>query len=242
MEAPSLSLVVPMYNEEGSVASLINDIHLSLKSINYELILVDDKSEDETVETVQNLLATNHKLVLLERNYGQSTAIKAGLDYCSADTIAILDADGQNRPDDILPMLQILTEEKADLVQGIRSLRADSLLKLITSKIANSLMRALLGIEILDSGCALKVFKRSILTDFPFFNGYHRLFSVIAQKRGAKIVQVNVKHQSRTSGESNYGVERIPLVIKHILALKKSTSAMSQELNYSVNKVVQKAD
>ncbi|MCF8464368.1 MAG: glycosyltransferase family 2 protein [Flavobacteriales bacterium] len=229
-----------MFNEEGSILSLINSINQSLKSISFELILVNDGSDDRTVEIASSLISGNQKIVVLDRNYGQSTAIKAGLDLSNSNIIAILDADGQNSPEDIIPMLQVLAENNVDLVQGIRDQRTDSLVKLIPSKVANSLMRILLGIEILDSGCALKVFDKSILNGFPFFNGYHRLFSVIAQKRGVKIAQMKVKHHPRIAGESNYGIERTPTILKHMWMLNQNPDTLAQKLNYSIKEIIHK--
>ena len=229
-----------MFNEEGSILSLISCINAALKSIEHELILVDDGSTDKTVDVAQTSLLNNHKLIVLDCNYGQSVAIKVGLDHAKYNTISILDADGQNHPDDILSMLKILVETNADLVQGIRSRRYDSARKQLPSRLANSLMRKILNVDILDSGCSLKVFHKSILTDFPFFNGYHRLFSVIAQKRGVRVVQTNVKHQHRISGKSKYGLERIPIFLKHLWKIRMNPTSLNQGLSYSIKEIIVK--
>src|SRR5690349_5891437 len=156
-----LSIVITLLNEEDNIEPLFDAIRRSLKGYNYELILVDDGSTDSTVRHIKKLADYRTKLISLNRNYGQTAAMTAGIDLAKGNFIVTMDGDLQNDPADIPAMLYKLKMEDWDVVAGTRANRRDGmLLRKIPSKIANRLIRNLTGVHIHDYGCTLKVFKR----------------------------------------------------------------------------------
>ena len=157
-----LSVVVPLYNEEDNVELLTAKIHESLAGYNYQIILIDDFSRDSTRQVVKLMGDDKVHLIELKKNYGQSLALAAGIDYAEGDYIITMDGDLQNDPSDILQMLEYAVGGEYDVVTGIRQKRKDSLVKKIPSKIANFLVRRVTKLDIKDNGCALKVFTKDI--------------------------------------------------------------------------------
>jgi len=214
-----LSIVVPLYNEAENVSLLTQKIHESLEGYNYEIIYIDDFSTDQT-KTVVNKMA-DHKvhLIALKKNYGQSLALAAGIDYASGTYIITMDGDLQNDPSDIPQMLSYAVGGEFDLVTGIRQKRKDSLIKKIPSKIANFLVRRVTKLDIKDNGCALKVFHKDIAKDLNLYGEMHRFITLLAHLEGAQIKQVPVKHHARHAGVSKYGLERVFKVIADMMLL-----------------------
>jgi glycosyltransferase involved in cell wall biosynthesis len=214
-----LSIVVPLYNEEANVALLTQKIHESLDGYTYQIIYVDDFSKDRTRAVVQEMADPKVHLVALKKNYGQSLALAAGIDYAQGEYIITMDGDLQNDPSDIPQMLTYALNGEYDVVTGIRQKRKDSLVKKIPSKIANFLVRRVTKLDIQDNGCALKVFTRDIAKDLNLYGEMHRFITLLAFLEGAQIKQVPVKHHARHAGISKYGLERVFKVVADMMLL-----------------------
>lgn len=215
-----LSLVIPVMNEEDNVKPLLEAVRSALKDFNYEIILVDDGSIDNTRKRILENADERTVLVELRKNYGQSTAMSAGIDYARGEFIAMLDGDLQNDPSDIPFMLDLLKREDWDVVAGNRKNRKDGMvLRKIPSKIANALIRRLTGVYIKDYGCTLKVFRREIAEDLGLYGELHRFIPVLAKLQGANITQVDVKHHPRKFGTSKYGINRTFKVLSDLVLM-----------------------
>lgn len=214
-----LSLVIPLYNEAQNVAPLVVAIDHALKEFTYELILVDDGSTDDTFKELQQLPHPNCIRIQLDKNYGQSVALAAGIDHAQGEYIITLDGDLQNDPNDIPMMLQKAKNEHWDVVAGIRTNRKDSLIKTIPSKIANYIIRYATKLDLKDYGCALKVFTKTTAKNLKLYGGMHRFILLLAHLNGARITQVEVHHNARTLGVSKYGLGRTFNVIKDLMVL-----------------------
>ncbi len=214
-----LSIVVPLYNEEANVALLTRKIHESLEGYQYQIVYVDDFSTDKTRQIVQEMKDKRVHLLALKKNYGQSLALAAGLDYAEGEYIITMDGDLQNDPSDIPQMLDHALSGEYDVVTGIRQKRKDSLVKKIPSKIANFLVRRVTKLDIKDNGCALKVFTRDIAKDLNLYGEMHRFITLLAFLEGARIKQVPVKHHARHGGVSKYGLERVFKVVADMMLL-----------------------
>lgn len=214
-----LSIVVPLYNEEDNVVLLTQKINESLEGYNYQIVYVDDFSTDKTRIKVKEMDDKRVHLIELKKNYGQSLALAAGIDYAEGEYIITMDGDLQNDPSDIPNMLQYAITEEYDVVTGIRQKRKDSLAKKIPSKIANFLVRRVTKLDIKDNGCALKVFTKDIAKSLNLYGEMHRFITLLAHLEGAQIKQVPVKHHARHAGVSKYGLERVFKVVADMMLL-----------------------
>ena len=215
-----LSIVITVKDEEENVKPLLENIRLALSGIDYEVVLVDDGSTDKTTQQILSNADERTVLVELRKNYGQSTAMTAGIDYSTGRYIALLDGDLQNDPDDIPGMLDLLKGEDWDVVAGNRKNRKDGMfLRKIPSKIANALIRRMTGVYIKDYGCTLKVFRREIAEELNLYGELHRFIPVIAKMQGARITQVDVKHHPRKFGKSKYGIGRTFRVLSDLVLM-----------------------
>jgi len=214
-----LSIVVPLYNEQDNVELLTQKIHESLKGYNYQIIYVDDFSTDNTKKVVYAMDDNKVALIELKKNYGQSLALAAGIDYAQGEFIITMDGDLQNDPSDIPKMLEVAQSGEFDLITGIRQKRKDSLVKKIPSKIANFLVRRVTKLDIKDNGCALKIFTNEIAKGLNLYGEMHRFITLLAFLEGAQIKQVPVKHHARHAGKSKYGLERVFKVVADMMLL-----------------------
>lgn len=215
-----LSVVITVMNEEGNIQPLLEAVRNALSGIDYEVILVDDGSTDKTKQQVLEHSDDRTLLVELRKNYGQSTAMTAGIDYSRGKYVALLDGDLQNDPTDIPAMLELLIREDWDVVAGNRKNRKDGfILRKIPSRIANALIRRMTGVYIKDYGCTLKVFRREIATELGLYGELHRFIPVLAKLQGAKITQVDVKHHPRIHGKSKYGINRTFKVMSDLVLM-----------------------
>jgi glycosyltransferase involved in cell wall biosynthesis len=217
---PKLSLVISVYNEEGNVILLSEKIAESLKGLDYEVIFVDDGSKDRTVENILSIKDPHVILIHFKKNYGQSSALSAGIDYATGDYIVTLDGDLQNDPADIPMMVKVAEDGDWDLVTGNRKNRKDGFfIRKIPSKIANRIIRKTTGIKMKDLGCALKVFKKEAAKNISLYGELHRFIAVLAALEGATITQVDVNHFPRIHGQSKYGLSRTFKVISDLILL-----------------------
>ncbi len=214
-----LSIVVPLYNEQDNVVLLTEKIHESLQGYSYEIVYVDDFSTDKTRKVVKEMNDNQVHLIELKKNYGQSLALAAGIDYAKGEYIITMDGDLQNDPSDIPSMLEYAVSGEYDVVTGIRQKRKDSLVKKIPSKIANFLVRRVTKLDIKDNGCALKVFTKDIAKGLNLYGEMHRFITLLAHLEGGQIKQVPVKHHARHAGVSKYGLERVFKVVADMMLL-----------------------
>ena len=219
-----LSVVVPVYNEYENIPLLYDAVYKALENLDkdWELILVNDGSKDNSLEALKEVAAkdTLHvKVIGLRRNFGQTAAIAAGVDHASGEIIVLMDADLQNDPTDI-PVLLAKLDEGYDLVSGWRKDRKDPFLRSFISRIANRIICKVTGVNLHDYGCTLKAYRREVITGFRLYGEMHRFIPAFANTFGARIVEIPVKHHPRLLGKSKYGFERIIKVILDLITVK----------------------
>ena len=215
-----LSIVVPVMNEEGNVQPLIARIAEALAKVEHELIFVDDGSSDRTVAEIERFATPTTRLLVLSRNYGQTTAMAAGVDAAHGELIVMLDGDLQNDPHDIPLMMERMREGNWDVVAGIRAERKDGfLLRKLPSKLANSLIRRVTGVAISDYGCTLKLFKSDVAKNLGMYGELHRYIPVLASLCGARMTQMQVRHHARHAGVSKYGISRTLKVASDLMLM-----------------------
>lgn len=204
-----LSVVIPVMNEEGNIALLTGRIAEALAGIEHEVIFVDDGSSDRTVAEIEQYGSPSTRILVLNRNYGQTTAMAAGIDAAEGELIVMLDGDMQNDPQDIPQMIKCMEEGNWDVVAGIRAKRQDGfLLRKVPSKIANWLIRRSTGVHMKDYGCTLKLFRSDVAKSLGLYGELHRYIPVLASMYGARMTQMEVRHHSRHAGVSKYGLGR----------------------------------
>lgn len=208
MDQPHISVIVPAYNEAESLPPLFAELRAALAPIDerWELLLVDDGSTDGTAALLAAEAARDPRIVpvFLAANAGQSAALAAGLSRARGAIVITLDADLQNDPSDLPKLLAAL--EHADVVSGIRADRQDSWPRLVSSRIANSVRRSVLGDPVTDIGCSFKAYRREQLDGLPMFVGVHRFLPALCVFRGARFAEVKIRHRARQHGVSKYGV------------------------------------
>ena len=205
-EKPDLTIIVPVYNEQECLPKFREEMDRLFLSgaIDAKVLFVNDGSNDNSWEIIQSICTDGgpYHAISLNRNRGLSTALKAGIDYCDTALIGYMDADLQTKAEDFLTLLPFIPEY--DLVLGIRRQRQDSGIKKLSSKIANSVRRAILKDGIEDTGCPLKIIKREYAEALPFFVGMHRFLPALVQFMGGRVKQVPVHHFPRYSGTPKY--------------------------------------
>lgn len=218
-----LSLVIPIYNEAENIPLLINSITQSLKDthLTYEIICVDDGSQDGSTDVLKDIATNNPylKAIILRRNYGQTPAMAAGFENARGKVIITLDGDLQNDPADI-PLLLETLEKGYDLVSGWRKHRQDdALTRLLPSKIANGIIGKITGVKLHDYGCSLKAYRQELIADMNLYGELHRFLPALAYIEGAKITEIPVNHHPRRFGKSKYGLGRTFRVIMDLLTV-----------------------
>jgi glycosyltransferase involved in cell wall biosynthesis len=220
MNKPLLSVVITVYNEEDNIQPLLKATYTALSGMDYEVILVEDGSTDRTVAEVKKYANTRTKLVIFNRNYGQTTALAAGIDQATGEYIATMDGDLQNDPTDLPGMLQKAIDEEWDVVAGRRANRKDGfVLRKIPSKIANWIIRNSTNVHLKDYGCTLRVYKAEIAQNMGLYGELHRFIPVLAKQEGAKMTEVDVKHHPRIHGTSKYGLSRTFKVMADLILM-----------------------
>ena len=202
------SIVIPVFNEENNIITLIKEIKSSLKFYNeYELIFVNDFSTDNTLRVLEKEKKNfNLKIINNKFNQGQSFSILNGIKNSNYNTIITLDGDGQNNPKDIPILLEFYNKTKdASLVGGIRYKRRDNIIKIISSRLANFIRSNFLNDNCKDTGCSLKVFDKNIFLKFEYFDGIHRFIPALFKGFGYNTYFLNVDHRKRKYGTSKYG-------------------------------------
>jgi dolichol-phosphate mannosyltransferase len=220
-----LSIVIPARNEAENIAPLVAEIAGALDGkLTYEVIYIDDGSSDDTAAAVRAVAATHPAVRLLrhDRSCGQSAAVRSGVKAARAEWIVTLDGDGQNDPADI-PRLWEMTRAAGSerlLIAGRRTKRRDTWIKRASSRIANAVRAGLLKDATPDTGCGLKLFRRDLFLDLPFFDHMHRYLPALVLREGGKTVSVPVNHRPRSRGVSNYGtLDRLAVAFADLIGV-----------------------
>lgn len=231
---PELSVVAPLFNESQNVRPLVEWILQALGAYTgeFEIILVDDGSRDDTWEQIRAMARGDTRVtgLRLGRNVGQTAAMMAGFDHARGRIVVSLDGDLQNDPRDI-PLLIAKLEEGYDLVCGWRQQRQDGfLLRKVPSWVANRIIRRLTGVPITDNGCSLKAYRRDLLNRIALYAEQHRFIPALSASVGARIAELPVRHHARRFGQSKYGISRTVKVLVDLLTLKMITTFRSRPL------------
>ncbi len=216
-----LSLVICVWNEESNIKPLSEQIKNALNDYDFEAIFVDDGSTDNTREEIKNIDDNRFILVELKRNYGQSSALQAGIDQAEGEFVVLLDGDLQNDPADIPMMLKMMEDDEWEMVAGVRANRKDGMfLRKVPSKIANYMIRKSTGIHMKDLGCTLKIFTNETIKSIHIYGELHRYIPALITFEGAtKITQVDVNHRPREFGDSKYNLSRTTRVMSDLILM-----------------------
>lgn len=229
-----LSLVICVFNEESNIIPLSNQIIAALNDYNFEAIFVDDGSSDRTREEIIGINDERFILVELKRNYGQSSALQAGIDQANGEFVVLLDGDLQNDPADVPMMLEMMEKEEWDMVAGVRANRKDgALLRKLPSKIANYMIRKSTGIHMKDLGCTLKIFTSETIKSIHIYGELHRYIpALIAMEGFTKITQVDVNHRPREFGTSKYNLSRTTRVMSDLILMVFFKKYLQQPMHF----------
>lgn len=238
--SPRLSLVVPVFDEEPNLRPLYEEIRAALDApgvdLDWELILVDDRSSDGSWRVMRELRSRDGRvrLVRLRHRSGQTAAMAAGFDHARGEIVVTLDGDLQNDPADV-PALVRRLEEGFDVVAGWRRRRHDGFwLRRLPSIVANRLISRVTGVRIHDTGCTLKAFRRQVVEGLAIYGEQHRFLPAIASRSGARVSEMVVNHRPRRSGKSKYGLGRATRVLLDLLTVKMIASFSGRPLTYFV--------
>ena len=229
-----ISIIIPVFNESESIGFLLDEVISVMAShkFNFELIVVNDGSKDNTHRVLKHLTHKIQELsvISLRKNYGQTAAMSAGFDHSKGNIVITLDGDLQNDPNDI-PKLISEINNGYDLICGWRFDRKDKLInRKIPSKIANQLIAQVTGLKLHDYGCSLKAFKKEIIDDIKLYGELHRFLPVLANIEGAKIKEIKVNHRSRKYGSSKYGIDRTFRVLMDLLTVWFMTKFLTRPM------------
>lgn len=219
-----LSVIIPIKDEQENLKPLHERLTAALRptGIAYEILFVDDGSIDGSYELLKGLAARDPavKAIRLRRNYGQTPATRAGIDWSSGQVIVTMDGDLQNDPADI-PLLLEKLDEGYDGVMGLRANRKDGFfLRKIPSWLGNWLIRKVTGANIRDLGCTIRALKREIAVSLPLYGELHRFIPILAQQTGARLIQIPVRHHPRSAGKTKYNLSRTFRVILDLITVK----------------------
>lgn len=220
-----LSVIIPVYNEEENLPDLHSALQqaLSEPDLEWELIYINDGSQDGSIRVLERLAEEDPehtRVVDFRRNFGQTAAIAAGIDYSQGEIIVLMDADLQNDPQDI-PMMVEKIQQGYDVVSGWRVNRQDAFLtRTLPSRIANWLISSVTGVHLHDYGCTLKAYRREVITGFRLYGEMHRFIPAYASSVGARMIEVKVRHHARKYGKTKYGINRTIKVILDLFTVK----------------------
>jgi glycosyltransferase involved in cell wall biosynthesis len=222
--APDLSILIPIFNEQENVPALLDKLFTVLRVLPYsfEVLAVDDGSQDGSFAELQ-AGAKQHpelKVIRFRRNYGQTAAMMAGIDFSRGRILISLDADLQNDPADI-PVLLAKLDEGYDVVSGWRKQRQDARFRrTLVSRVANRIISWISGVRLNDYGCTLKAYRRDVIKDVKLYGEMHRFIPIYAHWFGARVTEIPVQHHPRTRGQSKYGLERVVKVVLDMIVVK----------------------
>jgi glycosyltransferase involved in cell wall biosynthesis len=230
-----LSVVIPIKDERENLRPLCDRLAQALDqlALNYEVVIVDDGSIDGSFAVLEELAARDGhiKVVRLRRNFGQTPALQAGIDWSSGCVIVTMDGDLQNDPVDI-PILLAKLNEGYDAVLGLRAKRHDRLfIRKIPSLLGNWLIRKVTGVNIKDMGCTLRAMRRDLAESLPLYGEMHRFIPVLAQQYGGRLVQIPVRHHPRTAGYTKYNLTRTFRVVLDLMTIKFLSSYLTRPMH-----------
>ena len=231
-----LSIIIPVFNEAENLPVLSEKLEAVLSALGreYEVILVNDGSTDDSSEVLTSLTNQNprFKVVSFVRNFGQTAAMMAGIDHSQGDIIIPMDADLQNDPEDIPRLLEKL-DEGYDVCSGWRQDRQDHAIKRnLPSRIANRLISTISGVKLHDYGCSLKAYRRNVIKDVKLYGEMHRFIPIYANWMGARVTEIPVNHHSRLHGESNYGLDRTFKVVLDLVVIQFMSRYMQKPIHF----------
>jgi glycosyltransferase involved in cell wall biosynthesis len=231
----TLSVVIPVYNEEDNIQLLYDQLKKSLDPLaqEYELLFVDDGSTDRTLPLLEKIQA-NDKLVMvlsLRRNFGQTAAFAAGFDFARGDVVVTMDGDLQNDPSDIPKLLEMIKDN--DLVSGWRRKRKDPFFtRRLPSIIANWLISNVTGVKLHDYGCSLKAYRREVIKNLRLYGEMHRFIPAVASWYGVRVAEVETVHHPRLHGKSKYGISRTIKVVLDLITVKFLQSFSTKPIQF----------
>jgi glycosyltransferase involved in cell wall biosynthesis len=229
---PRISILLPVYNEADNLERLHEKIKDTISGLSFEVIYVDDGSSDGSLEILRGFAANDRRVrvISLQRNYGQTAAMAAGIDASRGDVLIPMDADLQNDPADIERLLAKL-DEGYDVVSGWRTNRQDTFLtRVLPSRIANRLISIIGGVRLHDYGCTLKAYRREVLRDIHLYGEMHRFIPIYASWSGGRVTEIPVSHHPRAAGKSKYGLSRTAKVIFDLITIKFLASYLTKPL------------
>lgn len=233
----SISVVIPVLNEEGSLPTLFEELKAvatTLSGMVFEFLFIDDGSVDGSVALLRSFAQQDSrvKVIVFRRNFGQTAAMSCGIQAATGDVIIPMDADLQNDPADIPKFLEKI-DEGFSCVSGWRKQRQDGfVLRLLPSWVANWIISAMTGVKLHDYGCSLKAYRRSIIQDVELYGEMHRFIPAYAAWSGAKVMEITVNHRARKFGVSKYGLSRIFKVILDLIVVKFLTNYFNKPIHF----------
>lgn len=232
MTSPQVSVVVPVFNEEENMSILQAELRSALTGLDHEIIFVDDGSKDGTAEKIEN--APHIRVIRFEKNAGQSAAMYAGLNTARGATVVLIDGDLQNDPADIPKLVAKIDNGEADLVCGYRAKRQDTMVKRITSRVANFVRSRYTKDGVRDTGCTLKAMRRECVSALVPFKGMHRFIPALIKNAGYRLVEIPVNHRPRRFGQSKYGLGNRAL--RATVDMFGVRWLLSRQLNYKLRR------
>ncbi|HMK59905.1 MAG TPA: glycosyltransferase family 2 protein [Dissulfurispiraceae bacterium] len=230
----TVSVVVPLYNEEENVEMLDDRLRETLTDIgsDYEIVYVDDGSTDKTLQLLEELQKKDPHIVVLSlrRNFGQTAAFAAGFDFARGDIVVTMDGDLQNDPKDIPRLLDAIKD--CDLVSGWRKKRKDDFLRTFLSKIANGLISKVTGVRLHDYGCSLKAYRRDVVKNLKLYGEMHRFIPAVASWYGVRIAEIETTHHPRLRGKSKVGMSRTIKVPLDLVTVKFLQSFSTKPIQF----------
>lgn len=222
---PAISVVVPVFNEEGNVGPLAGELRAALERMGepHEIIFVNDGSRDRTLERLSEIAAQDRRLRVLDLdgNFGEAAALSAGFHAARGDLVVTLDGDGQNDPADIPRLVDTLRARGLAAVSGRREERKEGYwLRVFPSRLANALIVLVTGVPVYDCGCGLKVYRRELVARVHLPRGMNRFLPAILGVRAGEVAEVPTRDRARASGASHYGISRTFVVLRDLLALR----------------------
>jgi glycosyltransferase involved in cell wall biosynthesis len=230
----TVSVVIPLYNEEENVEILNERLSETMRGLDsdYEIVYVDDGSTDGTLQLLEELQKKDDNIVVLSlrRNFGQTAAFAAGFDFARGDVVVTMDGDLQNDPTDIPKLLALIKDY--DLVSGWRRKRQDSFSRTFPSKMANWLISKVTGVRLHDYGCSLKAYRREVVKNLKLYGEMHRFIPAVASWYGVSIAEVETTHHPRLRGKSKYGISRTIKVLLDLVTVKFLQSFSTKPIQF----------
>jgi glycosyltransferase involved in cell wall biosynthesis len=235
MNSKTISVIIPIFNEEKSIPILIDSLSNVLKDVDHEIIAINDGSKDKSLDVLKEIAGNNQNLKILNfrKNSGQTAAINAGIQHATKDIFIFIDSDLENDPNDIPKLLNKL-DEGFDVVSGWRKNRwkGEFITRKLPSKLANALISYVSNVKLHDYGCTLKAYRKEVIEDVILYGEMHRFIPVYCKWQGGKVSEVEVNYQPRQFGSSNYGITRTFRVVLDLVLIKFFDKYMNKPMHF----------